>query len=117
LAPLYDTLDTRLIGTPDPYWPTSEEVAAARRAGTALYHYVLAVDQQDDAAATHLQVEVRRLVPEVILAAESQVPWAGLAEVRDALVGLRAEQEQVHQRLKDMEQRLREIRESMEGPR
>jgi len=117
LAAFYDTLDARLIGTPDPFWPASDEVAAARRAGTALYHYVLAVAQQDDAAADRFQTEVRRLVPEVILAAESQVPWAGLAEAREALVGLRAEQEQVHQRLEEMERRLREMRDSMEGPR
>jgi spermidine synthase len=117
LAAFYDTLDARLIGTPDPFWPASDEVAAARRAGTALYHYVLAVAQHDDATAARLQTEVRRLVPEVILAAESQTPWAGLAEARDALVGLRAEQEQVHQRLEEMERRLREMRDSMEGPR
>ena len=116
-AAFYDTLDARLIGTPDPFWPASDEVAAARRAGTALYHYVLAVTQQDDTVAARLQAEVRRLVPEVILDAESQVPWAGLAEAREALVGLRAEQEQVHQRLEEMERRLREMRDSMEGPR
>jgi hypothetical protein len=53
----------------------------------------------------------------VILAAESQVPSAGVAEAREVLVGLRAEQEQVHQRLEDMERRLREMRDAVEGPR
>jgi spermidine synthase len=117
LAAFYDTLDARLIGTPDPFWPASDEVAAARRAGTALYQYVLAVAQQDAVAAARFQTEVRRLVPEVILAAESQVPGAGLAEAREALVGLRAEQAQVYQRLEDMERRLREMRDAVEGPR
>jgi spermidine synthase len=60
LATFYDTLDARLIGTPDPFWPASEEVAGACRAGTALYHYVLAVAQRDYAAAARLQTEVRR---------------------------------------------------------
>jgi spermidine synthase len=92
LAAFYDTLDARLIDTPDPFWPASDEVAAARRAGTALYHYVLAVAQQDAGAAARFQTAVRWLVPDLILAAESQVPQAGLAEAREALVGLRADQ-------------------------
>jgi spermidine synthase len=117
LAAFYDTLDARLMGIPDPIWPAADEVAAARRAGTALYRHVLAVAQQDTAAAARFQTEVRRLVPEAILAAESQVPWAGVAEAREALVGLRAEQEQVHQRLEEMERRLREMRDAMEGLR
>ena len=41
LAAFYDTLEARLRGAPDPLLPLSDEVAAARRAGTALYHYAL----------------------------------------------------------------------------
>jgi spermidine synthase len=117
LAAFYDTLDARLSGTHDAFFPASDEVEAARRAGSALYHYALAAAQHDEVTATHLQAEIGKLVPEVIQAAESQDSGAHLTEARQALVGLRAEQEQVHQRLEEMEQRLREIRDAVEGPR
>jgi spermidine synthase len=115
LAAFYDALETRLMGTPDPLLPPSDEVSAARRAGTALYHYALATARHDDMTAARLQAEVRALVPEVILAAESGDPGASVAAARQALHGLRAEQEQVRQRLEAMEQRLREITASPEG--
>jgi hypothetical protein len=41
------------------FLPLSDEVAAARRAGTALYHYALAAAQHDDLTAARLQTEVR----------------------------------------------------------
>src|SRR5262249_2214413 len=76
LAAFYDTLEARLRGAPTPLLPLSDEVAAARRAGTALSHYALAAARHDDLTAARLQAEVRDLVPEVILAAESGVPGA-----------------------------------------
>jgi spermidine synthase len=117
LAALYDTLEARLRGAPDPLVPLSDEVAAARRAGTALYHYALAAARHDDMTAARLQAEVRELVPEVILAAESGGPGVSTAAARQELQGLRAEQEQVRQRLENMERRLKEITSSPGAPR
>ena len=105
------------MGALDPLLPPSDEVSAARRAGTALSHYALATARHDDTTAARLQAEVRALVPEVILAAESGDPGASVAAARQALHGLRAEQEQVRQRLEAMEQRLQEITSSPEGVR
>jgi len=117
LAAFYDTLDARLQDMPDPLLPLSAEVVVARRAGTALYHYALATARHDGLTAARLQAEVRTLVPEVILAAESGAPGADLATARQALQGLRAEQEQVRQRLEAMEQRLKEITTAPGGQR
>jgi spermidine synthase len=117
LAAFYDILEARLRVAPDALLPLSDEVVAARRAGTALYHYALAAARHDDMTAARLQAEVRELVPEVILAAESGDPGVSTAAARQALQGLRAEQEQVRQRLEDMERRLQEITSSSGGPR
>jgi spermidine synthase len=117
LAAFYDTLEARLRGAPAPLLPLSDEVAAARRAGTALSHYALAAARHDDLTAARLQAEVRDLVPEVILAAESGTPGADTATARQELQGLRVEQEQVRQRLEAMERRLKEITESAGGQR
>jgi predicted nucleic acid-binding Zn-ribbon protein len=89
-------------------------VAHARRAGTALYHYALASARQDDATAARFQTEVRDLVPEVIAAAEVSNPQANLLDARHELAGLRTEQEEVHRRLQEMEQRLQAIDSSTE---
>jgi spermidine synthase len=117
LATFYDTLEARLLGAPDPLLPLSNEITAARRAGTALYHYALAAARHDDVTAARWQAEVRDLVPEVILAAESGDPETNMAVARQELQGLRVEQEQVRQRLEAMERRLREITSSPEGVR
>ena len=117
LAAFYDTLEARLRGTPDPLLPLSDEIAAARRAGTALYHYALAAARHDSMTAARLQAEVRDLVPEVILAAELDDPGANTAAARQELQELRAEQEQVRQRLEAMEQRLKAITSSPGGQR
>jgi len=109
LAAFYDTLEARLRGAPDPVLLLSDEIAAARRAGTALYHYALAAARHDDLTAARLQAEVRDLVPEVILAAESDDPGANTTAARQELQGLRTEQEHVRQRLEAMEQRLKAI--------
>ena len=117
LATLYNVLEERLRGIPDPLLQLSDEVVAARRAGTALYHYALAVARHDDMTAARLQAEVRELVPEVILAAESGDPGVSTAAARQELQELRAEQEQVRQRLEAMEQRLKAITSSPGGQR
>jgi spermidine synthase len=117
LAAFYDTLETRLASIPDPLLSVSAETAAARRAGTALYHYALATARHDDVTAARFQAEVRELVPEVILAAEAGTPKTGLAEAQQDLVGLRIEQEQVRRRLEDMERRLGELSGSGENAR
>jgi spermidine synthase len=109
LAAFYDTLEARLLSPPDPLLPLSDEVVAARRAGTALYHYALAAARHDDTTAARLQAEVRDLVPEVIVAAESGDPGASVTAARQELQGLRVEQEQVRQRLEAMERRLKEL--------
>jgi len=87
----------------------SEEVTAARRAGTALFHYALASARHEDTAATRLQDEVRRLVPAVILGAESAPSTASLTDARQELAGLRTEQKQVRHRLEEMERQLGEL--------
>jgi hypothetical protein len=89
----------------------------ARRAGTALYHHALAVTQHDNAAARRLQAEIEKLVPEVIQTAEFPGSGVDLSEAYQALAGLRAEQERVHQRLAEMAQRLRQMQDSVEGLR
>ncbi len=117
LAAFYDTLEARLADASDPCLPASAETAAARRAGTALYHYALAAARHDDVTAVRFQAEVRELVPEVILAAEAGTPKTGLAEAQQDLAGLRLEQEQVRRRLEDMERRLGELSGSGESAR
>ena len=117
LAAFYDTLEARLRGAPDPLLPLSDEIGAARRAGTALYHYALATARHDALTAARLQAEVRALVPDVILAAESDDPGADSATARQELHGLRVEQEHVRQRLEAMERRLKAITDSAGGQR
>jgi hypothetical protein len=68
LGLFYDDLQARLAKTSDPLLPESKEITAARRAGTALYHYAVAVAQHDDSAAVRYQTQVSELVPEVVAA-------------------------------------------------
>lgn len=114
LAAFYDTLDARLASSASPFVPMSEEVTAARRAGTALFHYALASAQHEDTTADRLQAEIRKLVPAVILAAESSPSSASLTNERQELAGLRTEQEQVRRRLEEMERQLGELTETKE---
>jgi spermidine synthase len=109
LATFYDSLDARLADNPDPFIPVSEEVRAARRAGTALFHYALATARHDDTTAAQFQEEVRTLVPTVIRAAEEAGKTPNIADARQELAGLRAEQEQALRRLGDMQRRLGEL--------
>jgi hypothetical protein len=114
LATFYDTVEARLASSPDPLFPASEAVADARRAGTALYRYALASAQHDNTTAAQFEAEVRRLVPEVVLAAEFGNSSASLAEARRELTGLRTEQTEVRHRLEKMEQQLRDLTDSGE---
>lgn len=108
LAMFYDTLASGLTGATDPLLPASDEVTSTRRAGTALYRYVLASSQHDDTAAAGFEAEVRTLVPEIILAAGVGDPESSLATARQELERLRTEQEQVRRHLEDVERRLKE---------
>ena len=109
LATFYDNLDARMADNPGPFIPVSEEVRAARRAGTALFHYALAAARHDDTTAARFQEEVRALVPTVIHAAEEAGKTPSIAIARQELAGLRAEQEQALRRLGDMQRRLGEL--------
>jgi spermidine synthase len=109
LATFYDSLDARLADNPGPFIPVSEEIRAARRAGTALFHYALATARHDDTTAARFQEEVRTLVPTVIRAAEEAGKTPNIADARQELAGLRAEQEQALRRLGDMQRRLGEL--------
>jgi hypothetical protein len=106
LAAFYDTLEARLRSAPDPLVPLSDAVVTARRAGTALAQYALAAARHDEMTAARWQAEVRALVPDVLLAAESGASGADTATARQEIQGLRVEQEQVRQRLEAMERRL-----------
>ena len=114
LAAFYDTLATRSSHASDPLLPASDRVAEARRAGNLLYRYALAATNEDMIAAARFEDEVRTLVPEVIRSAESAEGVADLAEARRTLAGLRSEQEQVRQRLQEMEERLGQLSRSGE---
>jgi spermidine synthase len=106
LAAFYDALAARDAGRRDPLLPPSDALADARRAGAALYRYALAASQHDDDTAAQREAEVRALVPEVIVAAESGNSGASLLDAQRALAGLQAEQEEVRHRVEAMEQRL-----------
>jgi spermidine synthase len=92
-----------------PSLPDTDEVAAARRAGAALYRYALAARGGDDVAAARFEADVRRDVPEVVAQGEREAPVAGLADARRTLGTLRTEQERVRQQLEAMERRLHEL--------
>jgi spermidine synthase len=109
LARFYDTLDKRLAATNDALLPRSEATAAAHRAGTALYRYALAATRHDDTAAARFRAEVQALVPDVILAAESEDTGGSVAGAYQELRGLRREQEQVRQHLEVLERRLQAL--------
>ncbi len=109
LASFYDTLETRLAGVPDPLWPASHDIIAARRAGTALYHYTVAAERHDVTAAAHYQTEVRELVPEVVLAAGEAKVTTSAEKSQQELEGLIKQQEVLRHQLEEMEQRLRKL--------
>ena len=101
-----------MAGTPDPLLPASKEIAAARRAGTALYHYAVAAARHDDAAASRYQTEVRELVPEVVLAARAANSQTSEEKPQQDLEGLLRQQEVLRQQLEEMQRRLSKLSES-----
>ncbi len=115
LASFYDILDARQADNPGPLIPVSEEIRAARHAGTALFHYTLAAARHDDATAARFQAEVRTLVPTVIRAAEAQSQTPSVADSRQELIELRTKQEEVLRHLGDMQRRLRELLVGQDG--
>ena len=112
LAAFYAEIDRRVTGVADPLFGASADVRDARRAGTALFNYAVAATQGDSGTAARREAEVRGLVPEVVVAAESTDTITALTDARHQLVGLRVEQEEVRRRLEAMQQRLGEITES-----
>ncbi len=109
LAAFYDRLADHVARAPDPLLPMRDDVADARSAGCAMYHYSLAATRHDDAGAAKLETMVRALVPEVIQAAESTETFGSLTEARRQQARLRTEQALVRQQLEAMEHRLAEL--------
>jgi len=109
LAEFYDSLERRLAGIPDPSFPASKEIAAARRAGTALYHYTVAATRHDDATAAHYQAEVRELVPEVISAAGARSAKENVEISQQELEGILRQQEMLRHQLEEMQRRLSKL--------
>jgi len=109
LASFIDAVAARRGRAPDPLDLSSADALAARRAGRALYGYALAAQRRDAAAASELEAEVRRLVPEVVAGAQSADGVGSLADARRTLIDLQSEQEQVRQQLETMERRLGEL--------
>ena len=109
LAEFYDSLERRLAGIPDPSFPASKEIAAARRAGTALYHYTVAATRHDDATAAHYQAEVRELVPEVISAAGARSAKKNVEISQQELEGILRQQEMLRHQLEEMQRRLSKL--------
>jgi spermidine synthase len=109
LASFYDILETRLAGASDPFWPAAKEITAARRAGTALYHYAVAAARQDNVAAARYQMEVRELVPEVISAAGTANHKTSPVISEHDIEELLRQQEVLRQQLEEMQRRLSKL--------
>ena len=89
--------------------PRTDAVAAARRAGAALYRYALAARQGDESGAARHEAEVRQLVPDVVALGERDASVATLADARRTLGKLQTEQERVARELEAMERRLGQL--------
>jgi spermidine synthase len=86
--------------------PVDDRVAAARRAGLALFRYALAARRGDEADAARYEAEVRALAPDVVALGERGESVATLADARRTLGTLQSEQQRVARRLEAMERRL-----------
>jgi spermidine synthase len=117
LASFYDILDKRLGSTPEPLFPASKQISAARRAGTALYHYAVAAAARDQSAARRYEADVRALVPEVVLAGDRDSKTKEETKEQQALATLRRQQEALRQQLGEMQRRLSELSGSEETTR
>jgi spermidine synthase len=109
LASFYDILDKRWESTPDPLLPASEQINTARRAGTALYHYAVAAAGRDEIAARRYETDVRALVPEIVLAGDSDSKTKEESKEQQALATLRRQQEMLRQQLEEMQRRLSKL--------
>lgn len=104
LGAFYETLAER-PQQPTALLPATEDATSARRAGLALFQYVLATTRHDAQAAGAHQSMVRALVPDVIAQAE-----AGSAPASDAATArLRVEESVLRRRMSDMERRLSDL--------
>lgn len=108
LASFYDVLDARWAKVSDPLLPPSKEINAARRAGTALYHYAVAAARHDDTAAARYQTEVSELVPEVVAGANDSNKNVDARE-QQSLTTIRRQAEMLHQRLEELQRRLSKL--------
>ena len=117
LASFYDVLEKRFAGTSDPLWPASKEIADARRAGTALYHYAVAAARHDNVAVARYQTEVRELVPEVVLAVGAANSQTSFDKPQQNLEGLLRQQETLRHQLEEMQRRLRKLSEPTDNRR
>ncbi|HEY6999385.1 MAG TPA: fused MFS/spermidine synthase [Candidatus Binatia bacterium] len=106
LGIFYDNLQSRLANISDPLMPAATEVNAARRAGTALYHYTVAVGRHRDADAARYQAEVSRLVPEFVSAGADNAKTNLDTREQQSLVTLRQQQKILLQQLEQMQRRL-----------
>ena len=114
LGSFYDTIEKRSAGTTDLLLPPSKEMTDARRAGTALYHYAVAMAQHDDTTANRYQLEVRQLVPDVVLAAGATNSTITIDKAQPDLEQLLKQQEQLRHQLEEMQQRLNALSRSGE---
>ncbi len=78
----------------------------ARRAASALFRHGIAARGGDVEDAARLRVEVSRLVPEIVAAADAEPPADGLAEARRSLQDLRVERDRLRAQMESLEQKL-----------
>lgn len=109
LASFYDDLETRLGTTPDPFLPASKQVDAARRAGTALYHYAVAAAEHDNSATRRYESYVRELVPEVVALGDYNSMTPKKSQDQRDLATLRQQQEMLRRQLEEMQRRLSKL--------
>ena len=109
LGVFYDNLQSRLANVSDPLMPAASEIVAARRAGTALYHYAVAVARHRDVEAAQYQAEVSGLVPEVIAAGANNSITNPDTQEQQGLATLRRQQETLRRQLEEMQRRLDQL--------
>jgi len=109
LASFYDVLDANWAKVSDPLLPPSKETNAARRAGTALYHYAVAAARHDDIAAARYQTEVSELVPAVVASGTNDSNTNVDSREQRSLTTIRQQAETLRQQLEEMQRRLSKL--------
>ncbi len=104
LAGFYDALAAHPSPTAA-FRPATDAIAATERAGRVMYRYAIAATRGETSAAA-LADEVRKLAPEVVLAAEATDAPRDVTEARRGLAALREEQDRVQRELEAVEHRL-----------